>query len=95
MRRRWRVTDQTGRQGAETTHETRLVLDDSRSHDAAPPPIPGERDPTTLTTREPGAVGGRFNGADLPSLPEDQTLDDGERADRRLEGGADVRRPRK
>ena len=32
-------------------------------------PIPGERDPDNLTTREPGAVGGQFTGADIP--PED------------------------
>ena len=29
-------------------------------------PIPGERDPANLTTREPGAVGGQFTGADIP-----------------------------
>ena len=29
-------------------------------------PIPGERDPDNLTTREPGAVGGQFTGADIP-----------------------------
>lgn len=33
---------------------------------AAHQPIPGERDPANLTTREPGAVGGQFTGADIP-----------------------------
>jgi hypothetical protein len=28
--------------------------------------IPGEYDATTLTHREPGAIGGQFSGADLP-----------------------------
>ena len=31
---------------------------------AAHEPIPGEHDATTLTHREPGAIGGAFNGAD-------------------------------
>lgn len=29
--------------------------------------IPGERDPSTLTHREPGAVGGQFPGGDSPA----------------------------
>jgi hypothetical protein len=42
-------------------------------------PIPGEHDGTTLTHREPGAMGGAFNGADnVTSVPasvaDDQTL---------------------
>ena len=42
-------------------------------------PIPGEHDGTTLTHREPGAMGGAFNGTDnLPSDPvtvsDDQTV---------------------
>ena len=36
--------------------------------DAFPPEmIPGERDSTTLTHRQPGAIGGQFSGADTPS----------------------------
>jgi hypothetical protein len=31
--------------------------------------IPGEYDATTLTHREPGAIGGRFNGDDLKLSP--------------------------
>ena len=36
--------------------------------------IPGEYDATTLTHREPGAIGGQFSGADLP--PEGIPMDD-------------------
>ena len=32
-----------------------------------PEPIPGQRDPNTLTHRQPGAVGGQFSGGDTPS----------------------------
>jgi hypothetical protein len=95
------VPDSRDDEDAISRHVTGLVLNDAampgpeavrpvtadRRHDSAPPPIPGERDPTTLTTREPGAIGGRFNGADLPPLREDQTLDEAERQDRRLEAG--------
>jgi hypothetical protein len=30
------------------------------------PMIPGGRDPSNLTHREPGAVGGQFSGDDIP-----------------------------
>ena len=36
--------------------------------------IPGEYDATTLTHREPGAIGGQFSGADLP--PDGAPVDD-------------------
>src|SRR5688572_18191787 len=39
---------------------------ESRPPRAPHQPIPGERDPHNLTTREPGAVGGQFTGADIP-----------------------------
>jgi len=45
------------------------MANESRPSHAANQPIPGERDPHNLTTREPGAVGGQFTGADIP--PED------------------------
>ena len=48
--------------------------------------IPGERDPTTLTHRQPGAIGGRPNGADIPSTPPDWE-DDVTRREHELEGG--------
>jgi hypothetical protein len=54
---------------------------------AIPEPIPGERDPTNLTHREPGAMGVALD-ADVPqpttSLMDEQTLHD-----REVEGGGD------
>ncbi len=42
-------------------------------------PIPGEYDATTLTHREPGSMGGAFNGADnartnLDAMSDNETL---------------------
>ena len=48
--------------------------------------IPGARDASTLTHRQPGAIGGRPNGADIPPTApdwEDQTT----RHEHELEGG--------
>lgn len=45
-------------------HEEHVIPLDTEA--PAPEPIPGERDPTTLTHREPGAIGGRSSGADTP-----------------------------
>ena len=58
---------------------------------AQPPhdPIPGERDPKTLTHREPGAVSGQFAGADIPSQPPDW-LDRRTAYEHALEGGGDA-----
>jgi hypothetical protein len=39
-----------------------IGMDPTRAHE----PIPGERDQTTLTHREPGAMTGAFNGEDAP-----------------------------
>jgi len=50
-------------------------------------PIPGERDATTLTWRAPGAIGGRFSGADTRPPDPDALMDDATRQDRKLEGG--------
>jgi len=48
--------------------------------------IPGERDATTLTHREPGAIGGKPNGADIPpTLPDWE--DEVTRREHELEGG--------
>jgi hypothetical protein len=57
------------------------------SKPAHPPthePIPGEYDGTTLTHREPGAIGGSFNGDDLVSS---RTWIDGETAREQAQGG--------
>jgi hypothetical protein len=51
--------------------------------------IPGERDATTLTHREPGAVSGQFAGADIPPGAPPDWMADATRRDRELEGGGD------
>ena len=58
----------------------------TRAPDAHAPIIPGERDPTNLTHREPGAVSGQFSGADIPAGPL-PWLDDLTVHDRAREGG--------
>lgn len=55
-------------------------------------PIPGERDETTLTHREVGAIGSAFNGEDNVTSDND-TLDDQVRRELVREGGgADAER---
>jgi hypothetical protein len=56
-------------------------------------PVPGARDPTTLTHREPGAIGGRPNGADIPPIPPEWE-DDSTRHEHELEGGGGERERR-
>ena len=51
------------------------------------PMIPGQRDPSTLTHREPGAVGGQFSGADIPSPNQQEWLDDRTAREHAREGG--------
>lgn len=48
--------------------------------------IPGERDASTLTHREAGAVSGQFAGADIPGTP-DLTMDEQTARERAREGG--------
>jgi hypothetical protein len=50
-------------------------------------PIPGERDEQTLTHREPGAIGGAFNGQDDIPAPVAGSMDEQTLRDRVLEGG--------
>jgi hypothetical protein len=57
--------------------------DDTSTHE----PIPGERDGETLTHREPGAIGGAFNGVDNIPVPSDGMMDGPTHRDRVLEGG--------
>ena len=54
---------------------------------SAEEPIPGERDASTLTRRQPGAMGGRFSGADTPSVDPAHLMDPATLHDRQLEGG--------
>ena len=53
-------------------------------------PIPGERDPSTLTHREPGAIGGQFAGADTPSPQRTDWLDERTAFEHALEGGGEA-----
>jgi hypothetical protein len=50
-------------------------------------PIPGARDASTLTYRQPGSIGGRFSGADTPPADPTHLLDAATIRDRELEGG--------
>jgi hypothetical protein len=52
--------------------------------------IPGERDPATLTHREPGAIGGRPSGADIPPIAP-QWEDEVTKHEHELEGGGSER----
>jgi hypothetical protein len=52
-------------------------------------PIPGERDESTRTRRQPGSIGGRFSGEDTPPTDSANLMDDATRHDRELEGGGD------
>ena len=56
--------------------------------------IPGERDGSTLTHRQPGAIGGDPYGANIPATPPEWE-DDQTRREHELEGGGAERdRPR-
>ena len=50
-------------------------------------PIPGERDPGNLTSREPGAMGGRSTGEDIPPTEHLSWLDDATADEHAHEGG--------
>ncbi len=56
--------------------------------------IPGEHDATTLTHRQPGAIGGRPNGADIPAGAPDWE-DEITRSQHELEGGGAERERRR
>ena len=50
-------------------------------------PIPGERDQSTITWRQPGSIGGQFSGADTPPTDPSHLMDEATLRDRALEGG--------
>lgn len=56
--------------------------------------IPGARDPSTLTHRQPGAIGGDPYGADIPPTPPDWE-NDATRREHEIEGGGGERERRK
>jgi hypothetical protein len=52
--------------------------------------IPGERDRTNLTHREPGAIGGQFAGADTPAPDPHVWLDERTAREHAREGGGKI-----
>jgi hypothetical protein len=56
--------------------------------------IPGARDASTLTHRQPGAIGGDPYGADIPPIPPNWE-DEKTRREHELEGGGGERERRK
>ena len=52
-----------------------------------PEPIPGAYEKDTAMHREPGTIGGRFNGADASSAESNQLMDDRTIREHRREGG--------
>lgn len=64
------------------THHPVTVPTESAVHE----PIPGERDATTLTHREPGAMGS-YTGANLPAPDPGAWIDPQTAHERTLEGG--------
>jgi len=60
---------------------------ESRPFHTSDKPIPGERDPGNLTSREPGAVGGRSTGADIPPTSQLPWLDEATANEHAHEGG--------
>ena len=49
--------------------------------------IPGERDASTLTHRQPGAIGGQFAGADIPASAPQTWMDERTALEHAREGG--------
>ena len=56
--------------------------------------IPGAREVSTLTHREPGSMGGEAHGADIPTTPP-QWEDDTTRREHEIEGGGALRERRR
>jgi hypothetical protein len=57
-------------------------------------PIPGERDPGNLTSRQPGSIGGQFTGGDIPPTDHLPWLDDQTAGEHVIEGGGKAKRKR-
>ena len=64
-----------------------VLIEHSDGHTSAER-IPGERDPSTLTHREPGAMGGDAHGGDVPATPPDWEDAETRREHEREGGGA-------
>ena len=62
----------------------------AHSHSSESNLIPGERDASTLTHREAGAVGGQFAGADIPAATPASSMDERTAIEHAREGGGDI-----
>ena len=71
------------------------MADESSPQQKPHEPIPGERDPGNLTTRQPGSLGGQFTGADIPPEGHLPWLDDQTAAEHVMEGGGKKKRTTK
>lgn len=67
--------------------QTTSAMASQLTHEAESTLIPGERDATTLTHREAGAVGGQFAGADIPAAAAPDTMDERTSREHAREGG--------
>ena len=65
------------------------MADENKRNPKHHEPIPGERDPGNLTTRQPGSVGGQFTGADIPSTEHLPWLDEATVKEHVQEGGGE------
>ena len=82
---KWAMSLHVLRNGANVTMEAPMKNDEL----PFPPhePIPGERDPGNLTKREPGSMGGRSAGEDIPASSHLPWLDDVTASEHAHEGG--------
>lgn len=71
------------------------MADQGRRFHTPREPIPGERDPANLTTRERGAVSGQFAGADIPPSEHQDWLDEVTATEHAREGGGHPPAPSK
>jgi hypothetical protein len=55
-----------------------------------PEPIPGAYEANTAMKRQPGAIGGAFNGSDTPSPDPATVMDETVRRELRRDGGMDT-----
>ena len=80
---------------ADAGHGSASPVSTRHAHATASSLIPGERDPTTLTHREPGAIGGPLAGADIPAAAPPSSMHERTASEHAREGGAEGAAPKK
>jgi hypothetical protein len=80
--------------GREPHPELASARDGADTHPEHHELIPGERDATTLTHRESGAIGGQFAGADTPAPDPSAWMDERTALEHAREGGGSAARKR-